>query len=107
MIALYDILFIRFYIKIVSFLSSIRRPYPLGPGWFDWIKPVFKIKDNSLLENIGFDAFTFIYFTRILRRLIIVLTLISMFIFLPVTIVATYTTGYVNHHITFFFTKEL
>lgn len=65
----------------------------LGPGWFDWIRPVFKIKDEALLENIGFDAFIFIYFTRILRRLVIILTLISMFILLPVNIVATYCTG--------------
>jgi hypothetical protein len=65
----------------------------LGSGWFDWIKPIAKIKDDALIENIGFDGYVFIYFTRILRRLIIVLTLLSMFILLPVNIVATYNTG--------------
>ncbi|KAL9542772.1 hypothetical protein MBANPS3_008435 [Mucor bainieri] len=73
--------------------SDLRRPTRLGPGWFDWIKPVFKIKDDALLQNIGFDGFVFIYFTRMLRQLIIVLTLISMFVFLPVNILATYKTG--------------
>lgn len=77
----------------IVLICSIRRPQMLGSGRFDWIKPVFKIKDDALLENIGFDAYIFIYFTRILRRLVIVLTLISMFIFLPLNIVATYTTG--------------
>ncbi|EPB82114.1 hypothetical protein HMPREF1544_11150 [Mucor circinelloides 1006PhL] len=74
-------------------LSKSERPARLGPGWFDWIKPVFKIKDDALLQNIGFDGFVFIYFTRMLRQLIVVLTVISMFIFLPVNILATYNTG--------------
>ncbi|KAK4519209.1 uncharacterized protein ATC70_009441 [Mucor velutinosus] len=73
--------------------SDLRRPERLGPGWFDWIKPVFKIKDDALLQNIGFDGFVFIYFTRMLRQLIIVLTIISMFVFVPVNILATYNTG--------------
>ncbi|GAN09248.1 conserved hypothetical protein [Mucor ambiguus] len=33
--------------------SDLRRPTRLGPGWFDWIKPVFKVKDDALLQNIG------------------------------------------------------
>ncbi|KAG2229271.1 hypothetical protein INT48_003865 [Thamnidium elegans] len=73
--------------------SDVRKPEPLGSGLFDWIKPVLKIKDDDLLKNIGFDAFVFIYFTRILRRLIIVITLISVFIFIPVNVVATFSTG--------------
>ncbi|OAD05084.1 hypothetical protein MUCCIDRAFT_141226, partial [Mucor lusitanicus CBS 277.49] len=73
--------------------SDLRRPTRLDPGWFDWIKPVFKIKDDALLQNVGFDGFVFIYFTRMLRQLIIVLTLISMCVFLPVNILATYNTG--------------
>jgi hypothetical protein len=74
-------------------LNSVRKPEALGSGLFDWIKPVLKIKDDDLLKNIGFDAFVFIYFTRILRRLIIVITLISVFIFIPVNVVATFSTG--------------
>ncbi|KAI8063394.1 uncharacterized protein B0P05DRAFT_574322 [Gilbertella persicaria] len=71
-----------------------RRPMPLGAGWFDWIKPVIKIKDNTLLETIGFDGFVFIYFTRTLRRLVIVITGFSMTVFLPINIIAAYNTDF-------------
>lgn len=72
---------------------SIRRPPTLKNGWFDWIMPIVRMKDDALIDHIGFDAYIFLYFTRLLRQIIIVLTLLSLFVFLPINIVATYNTG--------------
>ncbi|KAG2203502.1 hypothetical protein INT47_008229 [Mucor saturninus] len=73
--------------------TDVQRPVTLGPGWFDWIKPLFQVKDDTLVTTIGFDAFVFIYFTRVLKRLVITITFISMFVFLPINILAAYKTG--------------
>ncbi|CEI92664.1 hypothetical protein RMCBS344292_06917 [Rhizopus microsporus] len=73
--------------------SETQRPDALGKGWFSWIKPTFNIKDDTLIQYSRLDAFTFIYFVRMLKRLIIIMTIGSMAILLPVNIVTALNTG--------------
>jgi hypothetical protein len=61
--------------------------------WYDWIRLVLKSTDNTVLEKAGFDGYMFIYFLRTIRRLVIVVTVVAIFVLLPLNIVATYYTG--------------
>lgn len=79
--------------KLKLFCSCTQKPEPLKCGWFHWIKTIVKTKDDVLLQYTNFDAFTFIYYLRTLRKLTMILTLICITILLPVNIAATYNTG--------------
>ncbi|KAI7847979.1 hypothetical protein BDC45DRAFT_524542 [Circinella umbellata] len=70
-----------------------RPPAITERGWFSWIKPVLKADDDFLMDTIGFDAVLFLRFIRLIRRLLIVMSIIGICALIPVNIVATYYTG--------------
>ncbi|KAI7884894.1 DUF221-domain-containing protein [Lichtheimia hyalospora FSU 10163] len=76
-----------------KFSSPEQRPPEIGTGWFAWFKPVLKADDDFLMERIGFDAVLFLRFIRLLRRLLIAMSVIGVCALIPVNIVATYHTG--------------
>ncbi|CAO3660946.1 unnamed protein product [Rhizopus stolonifer] len=78
---------------LLNIHSIIQRPEPLKQGWFGWIYATFKLTDDTLLQYSGFDGFTFMYYIRTLKKLVIILTLICVSVLLPINIFATYNTG--------------
>ncbi|KAI9499662.1 hypothetical protein BDB00DRAFT_795028 [Zychaea mexicana] len=76
-----------------KFSKPEQRPPTVGTGWFSWIKPVLKADDDFLMDRIGYDAVMFLRFIRLIRRLLIVMSIIGICALVPVNIVATYYTG--------------
>lgn len=70
-----------------------RRPPAIGSGWFAWVKPVFKADDRYLMDRIGYDAVLFIRSIRLLRHLLLLMSIIGVCALIPINIVATYRTG--------------
>lgn len=58
----------------------------MGKGPFAWIKPVIKTKENMLVDTLGVDAVVFLRFTRMLRNIFCVLSVLGVGIMLPVNI---------------------
>ncbi|KAL9553867.1 hypothetical protein MBANPS3_003073 [Mucor bainieri] len=62
-------------------------------GWLSWVKPILRIKDEQLLALIGCDAVLYIRFVRLLRKLLLCMTIVGVGALIPVYIVATKATG--------------
>jgi hypothetical protein len=58
----------------------------MGKGIFSWFGPVYKTKENVLVDKIGLDAVIFLRFTRMLRNMFISLGLIGLLVMIPVNI---------------------
>lgn len=65
-------------------------------GYFSWIKPLLKVTDEELLDQVGCDALMYIRFIRLLRKLLFWMTVIGVGALIPVYIVATKYTGQVS-----------
>ena len=63
-----------------------HAPPPMGKGFFSWIGPVSKTKENVLVDKIGLDAILFLRFTRMLRNIFVSLGLIGLLVMIPVNI---------------------
>ncbi|OBZ89138.1 hypothetical protein A0J61_02802 [Choanephora cucurbitarum] len=79
--------------KTIQTKDDMPKPDKLGTGWLDWVKPIIRTKDEALLEIIGFDAYIFIYFLKSLRELILIMTVVSFVVFVPINIAAGYDAG--------------
>jgi calcium permeable stress-gated cation channel len=81
--------------QLLKKTDSYRHQPPVieSKRWFSWIKPIIKIPDDILLEQIGCDALLYIRFVRLLRRLLLIMSIIGIFVLIPINIVATRTTG--------------
>ncbi|KAG2229590.1 hypothetical protein INT48_001901 [Thamnidium elegans] len=77
-----------------KFSTEQNRPPPIeSTGWLSWIKPVFKVKDETLIQQIGCDAVLYIRFVRLLRKLLLCMSIIGIGALIPIYIVATKATG--------------
>uniref|UniRef100_A0A8H7K322 CSC1/OSCA1-like 7TM region domain-containing protein n=1 Tax=Bionectria ochroleuca TaxID=29856 RepID=A0A8H7K322_BIOOC len=56
----------------------------LPNGWFDWIKPLFKTPDSTLLNQGCLDGFFFLRFIKVLRNICLVGCCIAWPILLPI-----------------------
>lgn len=63
-----------------------HAPPPIGKGVFSWIKPIWKTKEDVIVEKAGLDAAIFLRFTRMLRNMFIVLSVIGCGILIPVNV---------------------
>lgn len=57
------------------------------------MKPVFRVKDETLIEQIGCDALLYIRFIRLLRKLLFCMSVIGIGALIPIYIIATKNTG--------------
>ncbi|KAL0141239.1 hypothetical protein V8B55DRAFT_1487296 [Mucor lusitanicus] len=62
-------------------------------GWLSWVKPILRIKDEELLSLIGCDAVLYIRFVRLLRKLLLYMSILGIGALIPIYIVATKATG--------------
>ncbi|KAI8077759.1 uncharacterized protein BX664DRAFT_343414 [Halteromyces radiatus] len=70
-----------------------KRPPAIGYGYLAWVKPLLTAKDDDLLHRIGYDAVMFLKFLRLLRQLLLMMTIIGLCALIPVNIVATRSSG--------------
>ncbi|KAK3399509.1 hypothetical protein B0T20DRAFT_392525 [Sordaria brevicollis] len=71
--------------RSIKQLREPEHPAPHLPnGWFDWIKPFWKIDDDYILNNCSLDGYLFLRFLRILSVICFAGLAISWPILLPV-----------------------
>lgn len=58
----------------------------MGKGLFSWIKPVWKTKEDVLVDKLGLDAALFLRFTRMLRDMFLVLSIIGCVVMIPANV---------------------
>lgn len=63
-----------------------HAPPPIDKGLLSWIKPITTTKEDVLAEKAGLDAAVFLRFTRMLRNMFVVLSLIGCGILIPVNV---------------------
>ncbi|KAI9308758.1 hypothetical protein BJ944DRAFT_236715 [Cunninghamella echinulata] len=76
-----------------KYLSENKKPPKIGNEYFGWVKVLFRAKDDFLLERLGYDAILFLKFLRLLRRILLIMSIIGVFALIPMNIVATRNTG--------------
>ncbi|CAO3612958.1 unnamed protein product [Cunninghamella blakesleeana] len=76
-----------------KYLSENKKPPKIGNEYFAWVKVLFKAKDDFLLERLGYDAILFLKFLRLLRKILLIMSIIGVFALIPMNIVATHQTG--------------
>ncbi|ORZ15274.1 hypothetical protein BCR42DRAFT_376416 [Absidia repens] len=76
-----------------KYSTDLKKPPMIGMGLFAWVKPLLTAKDDFLLERIGYDAVLFLRFLRLLRHLLLVMSIVGICALIPVNIVATRFSG--------------
>ncbi|KAI8330722.1 hypothetical protein BC941DRAFT_361109, partial [Chlamydoabsidia padenii] len=76
-----------------KYSTDLKRPPTIGTGLFDWVKPLLTAKDDVLLTRIGYDAVLFLKFLRLLRHMLLIMTLVGVCALIPVNIMATRSSG--------------
>lgn len=73
--------------KLRYAISNGRNAPPkVGKGFFSWIKPVMKCKEDDLVDKIGMDAIVFLRFMRFCRTSFLILTVLGCCIVIPVNV---------------------
>jgi calcium permeable stress-gated cation channel len=63
-----------------------HAPPPLGKGIFAWITPLWSTSEQELVSLVGMDATIFMRFTRMLRNIFGILSVIGCCILIPVNV---------------------
>lgn len=66
-----------------------HAPPRLDTGYFSWIQPIKAVKEQDLVEKIGMDAVVFLRFLRMLRNILLAITLLGLTVILPVNRIQT------------------
>ena len=74
------------YAPKLKYADEKHAPPRIGKGFFDWIKPVLRIKEPELIEKVGLDAVVFLRFTRMCRDMLLCCTIISIIILIANTV---------------------
>ncbi|KAI8078269.1 uncharacterized protein B0P05DRAFT_470831, partial [Gilbertella persicaria] len=82
------------YAPKAKFSSKQHQPPTIqSTGWLSWLNPVIRVSDDTLLQQIGCDALLYIRFVRLLRKLLLLMTILGVCALIPINIVATKNTG--------------
>ncbi|KAL8932735.1 MAG: hypothetical protein Q9216_006702, partial [Gyalolechia sp. 2 TL-2023] len=76
------------YAPKVKYADEKHAPPKIGKGMFDWVKPVMGAKEALLVEKTGLDAAIFLRFTRMLRNMFLVLSIIGVAVLLPTNVIS-------------------
>ncbi|KAI1350376.1 hypothetical protein F5Y01DRAFT_286606 [Xylaria sp. FL0043] len=74
-----------------------HAPPPVDKGVFSWVAPVVKTREQVLAEKIGVDATLFLRFTKMSRNLMIVLSVISLGVYIPINVVQNTHNNAIDH----------
>ncbi|KAK5169687.1 uncharacterized protein LTR77_005665 [Saxophila tyrrhenica] len=69
--------------------DSKHAPPPIGKGLFGWIKPLYQVKEQELVERCGLDAAVFMRFSRMMRNMFLALAVVGCGILIPTTLVSS------------------
>ena len=72
------------YAPKVKYAENGRQPPRVGDGFFDWLKPIIKYKEQDLLPLIGLDAVTYLRFGRMMRWMVTTMALVMCVVLIPV-----------------------
>ena len=72
------------YAPKLKYADKKHAPPPVGKGIFAWVGPLFKTNEDTIVEKVGLDAAIFLRFTRMLRNMFLILSLIGCGILIPV-----------------------
>lgn len=61
-----------------------HAPPPIGKGLFAWFLPLVSTREAELVDKVGMDAVIFLRFTKMLRNIFLVLSLVGCGILIPV-----------------------
>lgn len=61
-------------------------PPPIGKGYFAWITPVLKTKEQDLVDRVGLDAVVFLRFAKMCRNIFLVLSVLGCTILIPINL---------------------
>lgn len=64
-----------------------HAPPAVGKGLFSWFRPLRKLKEDVLVEQLGLDAVIFLRFLRMTRNIFLALSVIGLGILLPVNLI--------------------
>ncbi|KAI1814453.1 DUF221-domain-containing protein [Poronia punctata] len=67
-------------------LDIEHAPSPLGNGFWSWVSPSVRTREEELVEKIGLDATLFLRFAKMLRNLMVVLSLIGCGVYIPTNV---------------------
>ncbi|KAF3285934.1 hypothetical protein TWF970_009502 [Orbilia oligospora] len=66
------------YAPRLKYSDEKHAPPPIEKGYLAWLSPVFKYKEDDLVNKIGLDAIVFLRFLRMLRNLFATLSLLAI-----------------------------
>lgn len=75
------------YAPKLRYADEKHTPPPVGRGFFAWITPVIRTREDELIDKVGLDATVFLRFTKMCRDLFLVLTVIGCGVIIPTNIV--------------------
>ncbi|KAL8717543.1 MAG: hypothetical protein Q9225_005221 [Loekoesia sp. 1 TL-2023] len=76
------------YAPKVKYADEQHAPPKIGKGLFEWVWPVTRAKEGLLVEKTGMDAAIFLRFTRMLRNMFLVLSIIGVAVLLPANVIS-------------------
>ncbi|KAA8906920.1 hypothetical protein TRICI_005039 [Trichomonascus ciferrii] len=74
------------YAPKIRYSDEEKRPQPLGRGPFQWIRSVFWITEDTLIQKLGIDAAIFIRFIIMIRNMFLATALIGCAIGIPINV---------------------
>ncbi|KAK5135202.1 hypothetical protein LTR08_005451 [Meristemomyces frigidus] len=69
--------------------DSKHAPPVADPGFFGWIPPLIRTKEQQMVDTVGLDAAIFMRFTRMLRNIFTALSIVGCGILIPVNLLAS------------------
>ena len=76
------------YAPKTKYADEKHAPPKLGKGLFDWVGPVTRTKEVTLVEKTGMDATIFLRFTRMLRNMFLALSAVGFLLLLPANVIS-------------------
>ncbi|KAI4113702.1 MAG: hypothetical protein LQ345_005379, partial [Seirophora villosa] len=83
------------YAPKVKYADEKHAPPKIGKGIFEWVGPVFRAKESLLVEKTGLDAAVFLRFTKMLRNIFLILSLLGIAVLIPANVIGA-DKNYVN-----------
>ncbi|KAL9602334.1 MAG: hypothetical protein Q9219_001900 [cf. Caloplaca sp. 3 TL-2023] len=76
------------YAPKLKYADEKHAPPKLGKGLFEWVRPVAGAKEALLVEKTGLDSAVFLRFTRMLRNMFLILSIIGVVVLLPANVIS-------------------
>ena len=75
------------YAPKLKYADEKHAPPTIGKGFFDWTSPLYKLHEAQLVDKIGLDATIFLRFTKMLRNLFGVLSVVAVGVIMPTNLI--------------------